>query len=232
MILKKWEELPEELRKDEVRKYYDILSKKNVSLVLKRAFDIVVSLLLLVILSPLFLILAVAIKLDSKGPVFYRQERVTTYGRRFMIHKFRTMVENADKIGPLVTVENDSRITKVGSFVRKFRLDEICQLIDVLKGDMTFVGTRPEVVKYVERYTPEMLATLLLPAGVTSKASILYLDENKILMGADDADKTYIEKVLPKKMKYNLDALKKVGFWGDIKIMFMTVSALLGKKFD
>ena len=231
MILKKWEQLPESLQKDEIKPYYDILKKKRLSLFFKRLFDIVVSALMLIILSPVFLILAIAIKLDSKGPVFYRQKRITQYGKEFRIFKFRTMVQNADKIGSLVIVGSDSRITKVGKLIRKCRLDEICQLIDVLRGTMTFVGTRPEVKKYVDAYTPEMLATLLLPAGVTSLASIMYKDEDELLKGAEDVDKTYIELCLPGKMKYNLKAIEKFSFFGDIKIMFMTVFAVLGKEY-
>ncbi len=230
-MLKKWESLPPEMQNDAVREYYDILKKKSVSLFFKRAFDIFASLVLLVILSPLFLILAIAIKIDSPGPVFYRQVRVTQYGRQFRIFKFRTMVVNADKIGAQVTVGNDSRITRVGRFIRKFRLDEICQLIDVLRGTMSFVGTRPEVVKYVEQYTPEMLATLLLPAGVTSLASILYKDEDQLLDGAEDPDKVYVDSVLPDKMYYNLKAIREFGFFRDIGLMFMTVFAVLGKKY-
>ncbi len=230
MKLIKWEKLPEELRTDEVRKYYDCLAKKKGSLFLKRLFDIVVSFLMLLILLPLFLILAIAIKIDSKGPVFYRQERVTQYGKRFRIHKFRTMVQNADK-GSQVTVNNDSRVTKVGKVIRKCRLDEISQLIDVLQGNMTFIGTRPEVPKYVEHYTPQMMATLLLPAGVTSLASIYYKDEAELLDGAEDTDKVYVEKILPAKMYYNLKAIEKFGFWRDIGVMFKTVFAVLGKEY-
>ena len=232
MMLKKWEDLPPEMQCDEVREYYDILKKKQVSLFFKRAFDIVVSLIMLIILSPVFLILAIAIKIDSPGPVFYRQERVTQYGRHFRIFKFRSMVNNADKSGTAVTVKDDCRITRTGRFIRKFRLDEISQLIDVLRGTMTFVGTRPEVPKYVEHYTPEMMATLLLPAGVTSLASIYYKDEAELLDAADDPDRTYIEEVLPGKMEYNLRELREFGFFRDIKEMFMTVLAVMGKKFE
>ena len=228
MMLKKWEDLPENIRTDAVRPYYDALKKKQGSLLLKRIFDVAVSAVMLLILAPVFLILAVAIKLDSPGPVFYRQVRVTRYGKEFRIFKFRSMVSDADKKGSLVTVGNDSRITRVGKLIRKCRLDELCQLIDIFRGTMTFVGTRPEVPKYVAAYTPEMMATLLLPAGVTSEASILYKDEDRLLEGAEDVDKTYIEEVLPGKMKYNLESLKKFTFWGDIKIMFMTVFAVLG----
>lgn len=230
MRLIKFEKLPAIMQTNEVRKYYDILRKKNFSLFWKRIFDIFVSALMLVILSPLFLVLAIAIKIDSKGPVFYRQERVTQYGKHFRIFKFRSMVVNADK-GSQVTVDNDSRVTKVGRFIRECRLDEVCQLIDIFRGTMTFVGTRPEVPKYVSEYTPEMMATLLLPAGVTSLASIYYKDEAELLNGAEDTDKVYIEKILPAKMYYNLKAIEKFGFWRDIKTMFMTVFAVLGKEY-
>lgn len=230
MLICKWEKLPPEMQTDEVRRYYDILRKKNFSLFWKRVFDIFVSALMLVILSPLFLILAIAIKIDSKGPVFYRQVRVTQYGKHFRIFKFRSMVVDADK-GSQVTVDQDSRITRMGRLIRKCRLDEVSQLIDVFLGTMTFVGTRPEVPKYVAEYTPEMMATLLLPAGVTSLASIYYKDEAELLNGAEDTDKVYIEKILPAKMYYNLKAIEKFGFWRDIKTMFMTVFAVLGKEY-
>ena len=231
MRIKKWDNLPPEMQTDEIRKYYDILQKKQLGLFWKRIFDIVVSLLMLLVLSPLFLILAIAIKIDSKGPVFYRQVRVTQYGKKFKIHKFRTMRVDADK-GLQVTVDNDPRITRVGRGIRKLRLDEISQLLDVLSGTMTFVGTRPEVTKYVEKYTPEMMATLLLPAGVTSEASIYYKDEVELLNSATDTDKTYIEEILPAKMYYNLKSIEHFCFWRDIKIMFMTVFAVLGKKYE
>ena len=229
MILKKWEELPESLQTDAVRPYYDLLAKRRGSLLLKRCFDIVVSALMLLILSPVFLVLAIAIKLDSPGPVFYRQVRVTQYGKHFRIFKFRSMVSDADKRGSLVTVSGDSRITRVGHIIRNCRLDELCQLIDIFRGTMTFVGTRPEVPKYVAAYTPEMMATLLLPAGVTSEASILYKDEAELLDAAEDVDAVYIRDVLPGKMKYNLDALKNFSFFSDIATMFRTVFAVLGK---
>ena len=231
MMLCKWEKLPEEMRTEAVRPYYDALKKRQLSLFFKRAFDIVMSAVMLLLLSPVFLILAIAIKLDSPGPVFYRQVRVTQYGKQFRIFKFRSMVSNADKIGTQVTVKSDSRITRVGKLIRKCRLDELCQLIDVLRGTMTFVGTRPEVPKYVAGYTPEMMATLLLPAGVTSLASIFYKDEEKLLSSAEDADKTYIEQIVPEKMRSNLRALRQFSFFGDIKLMFMTVFAVLGKEY-
>ncbi len=230
MKIIKWEQLPQEMQTEEVRKYYDILKKKKVSLFFKRAFDLVMSVIALIVLSPVYLILAIAIKIDSPGPVFYRQERVTQYGKRFRIHKFRTMVQNADK-GSQVTVNNDSRITRVGKVIRDCRLDEIAQLIDVIQGTVTLVGVRPESPKFVAAYTDEMMATLLLPAGVTSIASIYYKDEAKLLDGVEDTDKVYIEKILPRKMYYNLKGIEQFSFWSDIKVMFMTVFAVLGKEY-
>ncbi len=225
MILRKWEDLPKEMQIPEVKEYYNLLNKKKFQLALKRLFDIVVSFTLLTLLSPLFLILAIAIKLDSKGPVFYRQTRVTQYGKTFRIFKFRSMVTDADK-GSLLTVGGDSRITRTGKFIRKYKLDEFSQLIDVLRGTMTFVGTRPEVPKYVEKYTPEMMATLLLPAGITSEASVYYKDENELLDAAEDVEKTYLEVVLPDKMKYNLAAIRSFSFIDDIKVMILTALAV------
>lgn len=227
MLICKWEKLPEEMKNDAVYPYWQKLRKKNFSLFWKRVFDVIVSFLMLLFLSPIFLILAISIKIDSKGPVFYRQERITQYGKKFKIHKFRTMITDADKIGSQVTVADDSRITKIGRMIRKCRLDEVSQLLDVLSGKMTFVGTRPEVIKYVERYTDEMKATLLLPAGVTSLASIKYKDEDSLLENAENADETYVNEVLPGKMEYNLQALRKQGFWRDICTMFQTVGAVL-----
>ena len=230
--MKKWEELSVEMQVEEIRPYYDVLSQKRYSLLFKRAFDITVSFLMLVILSPVFLVLAVAIKLDSPGPVFFRQVRVTQYGKHFKIFKFRTMVSNAEKIGAQLTAGNDSRVTRVGSAIRKFRLDEIAQLIDVLRGTMTFVGVRPEVLKYIEKYTPEMRATLLLPAGVTNLTSIFYSDEASLLANTEDIDDTYMQVVLPGKMKWNLKGIMDFSFWSDIKLMFMTFFAMCGKKYE
>lgn len=224
-----WEKLPPQMQTEAVKPYYEILQKKQISLIFKRLFDIVVSLIMLLILSPVFLVLAIAIKLDTEGPVFYRQVRVTQYGKEFRIFKFRTMVNNADKIGSQVTVGGDSRITRVGKVIRECRLDEIGQLLNILGGSMTFVGTRPEVPKYVEKYTPEMWATLLLPAGVTSEASIRYKDEAALLDAAEDVDATYIQDVLPGKMKYNLRSIQEYSFFKDIKTMFQTVFAVVEK---
>jgi len=230
MMLRKWEKLPPEMQTEEVRKYYDILKKKQVSLFFKRIFDIVVSSIMIVILSPVFLILAIAIKIDSKGPVFYRQVRVTQYNKRYRIFKFRSMCQGADK-GSQVTVNQDARITRVGKVIRGCRLDEISQLFDVWRGTMTFVSVRAECPKYTEQYTNEMMATLLLPAGVTSLASILYKDEAKLLDGVEDIDKVYVEKILPAKMYYNLKQIEQFSLRYDIKLMAMTVFAVLGKDY-
>ena len=226
-MLKNWNELPEYMRTDEVRPYYDLLQKKKISLFLKRVFDIVVSLIMIILCSQILLIISILIVKDSKGGVFYRQERVTQYGRVFRIFKFRTMVKNADQIGTQVTVSNDSRITKIGSKLRNCRLDELPQLFNIFLGDMTFVGTRPESVHYVKSYTNEMYATLLLPAGVTSEASIEYKDEADLLDQADDVDRVYINEVLPEKMKYNLNSIKEFSFFKEIATMFRTVFAVL-----
>ena len=227
MILRSWDKLPEYMRNDKVKPYYELLKKRTGSLIMKRIFDIVMSLLLLMLLSPVFLVVSLWIKLDSKGPVFFRQVRVTTYGKQFRIFKFRTMCENAEKKGSLVTVGNDSRITKVGEKIRHCRLDEIPQLLNVLAGDMTFVGTRPEVVKYVNAYSDEMYATLLLPAGITSVASIQYKDEDEILSKAKDPDDAYIHEVLPDKMKYNLASIENFSFLNEIKTMANTLKAVI-----
>lgn len=230
-MLKRWEELPDIMRCAEVREYYDILSHKKAELLLKRLFDIFAALILLLILAIPMGIIAILIKLDSSGPVFYRQERVTAYGKKFRIHKFRTMVSNADKIGSAVTVGNDSRITRVGAKLRGCRLDELPQLFDVLSGNMSFVGTRPEATKYVEQYQPEFYATLLLPAGITSEASIRYKDEAELLDKAVNVDRVYVDEILPGKMKYNLESLRHFSFWGEIRTMLRTVLAVTGKDY-
>lgn len=227
MILRSWDELPDFMRVPEVRPYYDILSRKRGQLALKRFLDFVMALFLLVILAVPMAIIAIWIKLDSEGPIFYRQERVTTYGRHFRIHKFRTMVANAEKIGTAVTVGNDPRVTRAGAHLRHLRLDELPQLLDVLRGDMSFVGTRPEAVKYVEHYRPEYNATLLLPAGITSEASIRYKDESELLGKAGNIDQKYIENVLPSKMQWNLEAIRRFCFARDILVIFQTVLVIL-----
>lgn len=230
-MLKEWEKLPDYMRVPEVRPYWETLNKKQAQLMLKRVFDIVVAMFLLAILGIPMAIIAIMIKLDSPGTVFYRQERVTTYGKHFHIHKFRTMIDNADKVGTAVTVDADPRITKIGAKLREYRLDELPQVIDVIKGDMSFVGTRPEAVKYVEQYKPEYNATLLMPAGITSEASIRFKNEAKLLNAASDIDKVYMEQVLPEKMKWNLESIRRFCFLHDVMTMFRTVIVVMGKEY-
>nr|WP_288723126.1 sugar transferase [uncultured Sellimonas sp.] len=227
MTLRNWDNLPRFMQCEEVREYYDILSKKKLSLKLKRAFDLVAGVGVLIVTAIPMLIISIKITTESPGGVFYRQERITTYGKKFRIHKFRTMVANADKIGSTVTVSGDSRITPTGAFLRKYRLDELPQVFDVLAGNMSFVGTRPEATKYVKKYTKEMRATLLLPAGITSEASIQYKDEAELLDAADDVDKVYVEQVLPAKMQYNLESIRRFSFWGEIVTMMRTMLAVI-----
>ena len=223
MQFREWDDIPEFMKNEDVKKYYEILRKKRFSLKVKRFFDVTASFVLILFLSPVFLILSVWIKTDSKGPVYFKQERVTQYGRKFSIFKFRTMVINADRTGSLVTVQNDSRITVVGRKIRKYRLDEIPQLFNILAGDMSFVGTRPEVRKYVDEYSDEMKATLLLPAGVTSEASIRYKDEDELLKDAVDVDEVYIQKILPEKMRWNLRAIRRFSLPVELSTMVRTV---------
>ena len=221
--MKSWNKLPKEFQCDEVKPYYEALKKKKLSRFFIRMFDIVMSFFPLIILSLFFIIIAILIKLTSKGPVFYRQVRVTRYNKDFRIFKFRTMVQDADKKGSLVTTKNDSRITGIGKFLRKTKLDELPQLINVFLGQMTFVGTRPEVRKYVDKYSNEMLATLLMPAGITSSASIKYKDEASLIENASDVDVVYINQILPDKMKYNLEDIKKYNFFKEIGLIFKTI---------
>lgn len=229
--MKEWCNLPSSFQNKEIRGYYDRLKKKRMKLVMKRLFDIIVSFVLLIILFPILFALAIWIKLDSPGPIFYRQVRVTTYGKTFRIFKFRTMVQHADKMGSLVTQDNDPRISRVGHKLRNWRLDELPQVINILLGDMSFVGTRPEVPKYVAEYTDEMKATLLLPAGVTSLASVKYKNEaveiSRYLKEGYSADEAYVKFILPEKMVYNLAYLEQVGLLYDIKLMAQTALAVL-----
>ena len=231
-MLKKWDDLPDFMRVEAVRPYWEVLFKKRGQLFIKRLFDIVAALILLIILGIPMLIISICIKVDSKGSVFYRQERITKYGKHFRIHKFRTMVSNADKIGSAVTVDNDSRITRIGSKLRRLRLDELPQIFDVIQGNMSFVGTRPEAVKYVQKYQAVFNATLLIPAGITSEASIRYKDEDKLLNAADDVDTVYVEQVLPAKMMWNLESIEQFGLFRDLLTMLRTVLAVLGKDYN
>ena len=228
-MLRNWDALPDYMKTPEVRPYWESLNQKRGQLLCKRVFDYAAASAFLVVLALPMAAIAVWIKLDSSGPVFYRQERVTTYGEHFYIHKFRTMVSNADRIGAAVTVGDDSRITRVGKKLRRYRLDEFPQLLDVLQGNMSFVGTRPEAVKYVEQYEPAYYATLLLPAGITSEASIRYKDEDKLLRGAEDVDRVYMEKILPDKMRWNLESVRDFSFGRELVTMLRTFGAVFEK---
>lgn len=232
MTLRNWDDLPKFMQCEEVREYYDILVKKKLSLKMKRGFDVVAGVGVLIVTAVPMLIISIIIATESPGGVFYRQERITAYGKILKIHKFRTMVANADQIGSTVTVSGDNRITPTGAFLRKYRLDELPQVFDVLSGNMSFVGTRPEARKYVKKYKPVYYATLLLPAGITSETSIRYKDEAQLLDGAKDVDRVYIDEVLPEKMKFNLQFIKNFSFLGDIKTMLRTCLAVLGKDYS
>lgn len=227
MQMRRFADLPQELQNEAVKPYYAHLRKKVFSLFLKRVFDIVFSALLIVLLSPVMLAVAIWIKCDSVGSVLYKSKRVTRYGKDFTILKFRTMTADADKKGSLITVSGDNRITRVGKKIRHARIDEFPQLFNVLAGQMTFVGTRPEVRKYVDAYTDEMMATLLLPAGITSKASITYRNEDErmasLIKEGKTVDQAYTQDILPEKMKYNLESIKNYSFIDDIKTCIKTV---------
>ncbi|HAK57388.1 MAG TPA: glycosyl transferase, partial [Lachnospiraceae bacterium] len=209
--------------------YYDKLKKKEKQLCLKRMFDVGVSVFLLMLLFPVLIVISILISCESKGGFLFTQERVTTYGRVFKIYKFRTMVKDAESMGSLVTTDEDARVTRIGGFLRKYRLDELPQLVNIIKGDMSLVGTRPEVTKYVREYKPEMYATLLMPAGVTAEASIRYKDEATRLKGVagEEADRVYIDEILPEKMKYNLDYVENYSFLRDIKLCIKTVISVV-----
>lgn len=230
MILKKWDDLPDFMQCDEVREYYDVLNKKRLSLVMKRLFDIVAGIGVLIITAIPMGVIAIKIKTESNGKVLYCQTRVTQYGKAFKIHKFRTMVQDADKLGTEVTVSNDSRITKTGHFLRKYRLDELPQVFDVLNGNMSFVGTRPETAKYVSRYKRAYYPTLLLPAGITSLASLTFKNESEMLNMEEDVEEVYINKILPEKMKINLESIKKFSLISEIGVLFLTLLSVFFKK--
>lgn len=216
------------MQTEEVKKYYDILNSKKGYLIAKRIFDFTLSLVMSVVFLPFIVLVGIMIKIDSPGKIFFLQKRVTTNGKVFKIFKFRTMKENSEKLSG-VTVDNDPRITKLGKYLRKFRIDEIPQIFNILIGDLSFVGARPESVKYVKEYSPEMYATLLMPAGVTSPASILFKDEAELLKGAQDPDETYVKDILPKKMAYNLEYIENCSLLYDIKVMLKTVIAVIKK---
>ena len=221
-----WEDLPPTLQTEEVRPYYEALSRRGLQLRLKRLLDVVGATVLFVLLGWLFVILALLIKLDSPGPVFFRQRRVTQFGREFRIVKFRTMTYRPAALGDQITRGDDPRITRVGAVLRRYRLDEISQLIDILRGTMSFVGTRPEVPDYVRQYTSQMRATLLLPAGVTSTASIEFKDEAQILAAAPPGQDAYVTQVLPAKMRLNLRDVRDFSIGRDLRIAFRTILAV------
>lgn len=225
-VPRNFEDLPSLMQKEAIRPYHEELVKKNGQLLVKRFIDIILSLFLIILASPILVAAAIAVKVSSKGPIFYRQERVTQFGRHFFILKFRTMVVGADKIGGSVTVDNDPRVTSAGHFLRRFRVDEFPQLFNILFGDMTFVGTRPEVPKFVNQYTEEMLATLLMPAGATSMCSIAFSHEADLIEGKEDSDSFYVESLLPRKMKINLSELNKFSIKHDFYVLGQTVLAV------
>jgi lipopolysaccharide/colanic/teichoic acid biosynthesis glycosyltransferase len=210
----------------EMKEYSSVLRRRRFTLACKRCFDIVFSGIGIILLSPALLALSLAIKIDSKGPVFYRQSRVGRNNRDFQILKFRTILVDSDKIGPPLTLQDDPRITKVGRFIRKYRLDEFSQLFNVFAGSMSLVGPRPEVRKYVDAYKPEYMATLLVRPGITAPASIAFKDEGELLRGSKHPEQDYIEKILPKKMELNLKYIRELSFWGDIRILFNTFFCL------
>ena len=204
-----------------------VLAKRRPQLALKRLMDVVISGCALLVLWPLLLLIALAIKIDDPGPVFYRQVRVGRNGKEFRIFKFRTMVVDADKKGLQITVGRDSRITRVGAFLRKTKLDELAQLLNVLVGEMSFVGPRPEVPKYVDLYTPYQRQVLLVRPGITDYASIAYRNENDLLAGADDPERMYVEEIMPAKIELNMKYLRRVSPLEDIRLIFATIAAVI-----
>jgi len=204
-----------------------VLEKRKLQLALKRAMDIVVSGCALAVLWPVLALIAVAIKIDDPGPVFYRQVRVGKNGKEFRIYKFRTMVVDADKKGLAITVGRDSRITRVGAFLRKTKLDELAQLINVFTGEMSFVGPRPEVSKYVSLYTPYQRQVLLVRPGITDYASIAYRNENDMLEGAEDPERMYIDVIMPDKIELNMKYLHEISPVADVKLILSTVIAVI-----
>ena len=205
----------------------DVLARRRPQLIAKRGMDIVLSAGALAVLWPLLLIIALAIVIDDPGPVFYRQVRVGRNGKTFRIFKFRSMVTDADKKGLAITVGRDSRITRVGAILRKTKLDELAQLLNVLLGQMSFVGPRPEVPKYVDLYTPYQRQVLLVRPGITDYASIAYRNENDLLAGADDPEKMYIEQIMPDKIELNMKYLREISPLADIRLIFKTLVAVI-----
>ncbi|MBD7916135.1 sugar transferase [Clostridium sp. Sa3CUN1] len=191
--------------------------------IIKRVFDFIVSLIGIIILSPIFIIVSIAIKVDSKGSILFLQKRVGQYGKEFNIYKFRTMVTDAEKLGKQITVGKDNRITRVGSFLRKFKIDELPQLFNVLKGDMSLVGPRPEVPKYVSLYNEEQRKVLDVRPGITDIASLRYKDENDILGKVDNPEEYYINVIMKDKLKLNLEYIEKNNVFFDIYLIIKTI---------
>ena len=204
-----------------------VLEKRKLQLALKRLMDIVISGAALFVLWPVLLLAAAAIKIDDPGPVFYRQVRVGRNGKEFRIFKFRTMVVDADRKGLQITVGRDSRITRVGAFLRKTKLDELAQLINVFVGEMSFVGPRPEVPKYVNMYTPYQRQVLLVRPGITDYASIAYRNENDMLEGAEDPERMYIDVIMPDKIELNMKYLREISPVADIRLILSTIIAVI-----
>lgn len=204
-----------------------VLAERRVHLALKRLMDIAISGCALAVLWPVLLLIALAIKIDDPGPVFYRQVRVGRYGRTFRIYKFRTMVVDADKKGLAITVGCDNRITRMGAFLRKTKLDELAQLINVFVGEMSFVGPRPEVPKYVDMYTPYQRQVLLVRPGITDYASIAYRNENDLLADSDDPERMYIDKIMPDKIELNMKYLREISPIADIRLIVSTIIAVI-----
>ena len=204
-----------------------VLEQRRLQLTLKRLMDVTVSGCALLVLWPVLLLIAAAIKIDDPGPVFYRQVRVGRGGKHFRIFKFRTMIVDADKKGLAITVGRDNRITRVGAFLRKSKLDELAQLINVFTGEMSFVGPRPEVPKYVDMYTPYQRQVLLVRPGITDYASIAYRNENDLLEGAEDPEKMYIEQIMPDKIELNMKYLREISPVADIRLIFKTIEAVI-----
>ena len=204
-----------------------VLKQRKLQLMLKRLMDVTVSGCALLMLWPVLLLIAAAIKIDDPGPVFYRQVRVGRGGKHFRIFKFRTMIVDADKKGLAITVGRDNRITRVGAFLRKSKLDELAQLINVFTGEMSFVGPRPEVPKYVDMYTPYQKQVLLVRPGITDYASTAYRNENDLPEGAEDPEKMYIEQIMPDKIELNMKYLREISPVADIRLIFKTIEAVI-----
>ena len=205
----------------------DVLKRRRGRLALKRVMDIAISGAALCVLWPVLLLIALAIVIDDPGPVFYRQVRVGRGGKEFRIFKFRTMVVDADKKGLHITVGRDSRITRMGALLRKTKLDELAQLLNVFLGQMSFVGPRPEVPRYVAMYTPYQRQVLLVRPGITDYASIAYRNENDLLAGADDPERMYVEEIMPAKIELNMKYLRRVSPLEDIRLIFATIAAVI-----